>query len=158
MESGLRHPARQVVLLAASVCGFLVLSACLVSYVRWGGVSQGLAWLRGEAVDIVPRVWDAGDVAVGHSMTGVLRIQNLKPSPVAIVGATSLCPCTSIKGMPLELPASGSGQLSVQFRPDVSQVGQVVEQQIPLHLSVNSAPLVLVVRARVVPASAKGQP
>ena len=98
MESGHRRATWQIAVLAGSVFGLLVFVTCLVT-LRWGGISQGLAWLRGEAIYMMPRVCDFGDVPVAETAMVKIGVQNLWSAPEMVLGATSSCACTAILGI-----------------------------------------------------------
>ena len=128
--------------------------ACLVLGVAWlsafivfGSVQAALAWANGHSVFVSPPVAEL-EVEAGKTIPILFHIQKLSSQPVRVVGATPGCSCVVVSGLPLDL-TDVDNQLEVKFSASERKVGQVVEQQIPLHLNVDAAPAVLRVRARV---------
>jgi len=70
------------------------------SFLRFGSISAGLAYLRGYRVFAErDTVW-AGEVAAGTEATVAFQLRNLASSPVRVLGAKSDCACLALDDLP----------------------------------------------------------
>jgi hypothetical protein len=60
-----------------------------------------------------PYVVDLGKVPRGSSHSSEIRLMNRTPSPIRVDGFNASCECTSVTGLPIEVPAGGHGQITV---------------------------------------------
>lgn len=143
------HRSRFRGILAGScgVSAVVFATVCVILQLLFGGISAGLAWANGNAVYIEPRTIEM-DADPGSTVTVPFRVRKLINKPVTIVGGSPGCGCITLSGLPLEL-SSAAQEFKVNFAANKSKAGQVVMQNIPLHLNVDSAQVVISIKARV---------
>ncbi|MEI8381002.1 MAG: hypothetical protein WCJ09_12795 [Planctomycetota bacterium] len=141
-----RSPATTIIR-GIGVCVIILAVAWLTVSLTLGGVQPCLAWSRGEAIYVSPRVHEI-EVDAGTTTIIQFQVRKLIFQPVSVVGATPGCGCVSINCLPLEL-ADSPQPIEVSFTASESKVGQIVEQNIPLHLNVDSAPAFLSIKAQI---------
>jgi hypothetical protein len=87
--------------------GFLsaILVFALWSYIHFGAVAYGLAWLRGEQLVIEPQEIDLGEVGCEQRRKLSFEVINLGGEPIRLIGANSSCACMVTEGIPTTVPA-----------------------------------------------------
>lgn len=134
---------------ALCVALLFLVSAWIASLLVFGGIRPGLAWARGEVVYVDPPLIER-EVESGSVVAFAFQVRKLTRNPVSIVGAVPGCNCVTVDGLPLELDSTPQ-QIEVVFtagRTRNTEV-EVVEQHIPLVLSVDAVSALLSVRALV---------
>jgi hypothetical protein len=94
----------------------LLISLTLAAAVGFGSPGAALAYFRGEAVSITPRVVDVGEVGSGDAHQVTVELTNWCDLPVPIIGGTSDCGCDINHDLPLTIPARQSRPLTIRLR------------------------------------------
>ena len=122
------------------ICGlnqlrWVALLACLLSTV---GCSRSLPEVEGKPISdsdagVVlgsgnkPFVIEVGKVPMGSSHSKQVRLTNGTSSPIRIDGFESTCECTSVAGLPVEVPAGGTQEvtLATDFAKEAGFTGRL---------------------------------
>jgi hypothetical protein len=82
-------------------------------WLRYGSPRSVLSVLRGEPLVFEFASLDVHEGNLGDTKDVTAKVTNLSNSPIKLVGSTVSCPCLNVGGLPLELPAGKSHDLTI---------------------------------------------
>jgi hypothetical protein len=112
-------------------------------------MAKGLARLRGQVLfvgrdsDVIPTVPER------VYLTGYWELENLTHMPVTIVGSRSACGCVVAEDLPIVIGPRARTTIGISAVVWATKDSDLFEQPVQLCLDTPSAPVVAVVRAKV---------
>ncbi|GEM_PF-1893103 len=132
---------------------FVALSMLVVIYIAavasFGGLSAAASWINGSPIHIDQTV-SVVNVKSGESITIPIAVRRLTSEPISIVGATAGCGCVSVLNLPLRL-TNDVHDLQLRYEASTITSPDFDQQQVQLHLSIDSPPVVLSIEAHISP-------
>lgn len=133
----------------ALVAAVLSTTYCVWSVFTFGGIAEGVAFFRGQALTAREPVLKAYGIAPGGRASGVFHLTNLTDRALTVIGATPDCACVSVAGMPIEIGPSRTVPIKVGFPVPLRGAESEVTHRLVLHLNVDSPPVVLTLIAQM---------
>lgn len=95
----------------------VLLGAVLVGFARWRTGSTELVWpyLAGRRLLFAPTKLVLGKLSKGNVVERELRVVNLSPGPLTLLGSQSSCGCVAIDDFPIEIPVGGKHHLRLRI-------------------------------------------
>jgi len=95
----------------------LLLGSALIGFVRWRTGSMGRVWpyLVGQRLLIEPTDLDLGDGEREGVLERELRVLNLAPRPLMLLGAQRSCGCITLDEFPIVVPAGEERHLRLRI-------------------------------------------
>ena len=137
------------IFVGAAVLLTLSIFSALFGVLQFGSIRSAAAYLDGYAVMPENAVLELGDVYVNQSVKGSFLLRNLTNSPLTLLGATPDCSCVRVSGVPAQMEPRGFCTLPVEIRWDRRSANTRISVGIHLHMSADSRPVVLSVKAMV---------
>jgi len=103
-----------------------LLALAVAAWYSFGGISQTLAYLRGDPLITDAYARSVGTIERGSNQEIVFKISNHSTRPVKILGAKTSCSCVHLDSLPLTVLGEGSLPFRIRFYAGVRQ-GKVVE-------------------------------
>jgi len=137
-------------LLAATALVALVSGVCYAWAIwRYGSIGKALARLRGQVLAVERASEEIPSVPPKVYLTGFWEVENLTGRPVTIVGSRSACGCVVAEDLPMSLGPRARRTIRISAIVTPPKEGDEFAQPIQLCLDTPSAPIVAVVRAKV---------
>lgn len=138
-------------LIPALVCGVLYGWAIW----RYGSTAKALARLKGQVLFVEPPGDEMATVPAGVTLTSYRQVENLTGRPVTIVGSKSGCGCVVAQDLPISLGPYARQTIGISAIVTPPKRGDEFAQALQLCLDTPSAPVVVLVRAKVVQEAAE---
>lgn len=87
---------------------------------RFGSVSRGLAYVRGERLFVDETSKSLENLRPGEERRVTFRVTNLSGRSLQLIGARTSCGCTGVQGLPMSIPRLGTRPLVVRVKPAAS--------------------------------------
>jgi hypothetical protein len=107
---------RQLVWVATSLVGGIVIVSVLLAVLaaKYGSITAGNAYLRGEPLLLMPQTLDVGTELEKQQRTYRLELVNLSEGSIRILGVKPSCNCIAVEDeLPIEIPGRGSHFLTL---------------------------------------------
>jgi hypothetical protein len=119
---------------------------------NFGSVQTGWAYTSGYRVIPVSESIEFDSVLAGTKVHGTFVLQNLSNQDIQVIGAKPDCYCITASHFPILLKKRGQCSLDFEFLADDNvTVETVVEHHIVVNFDTAHPPLVLWMRAKVIP-------
>ena len=124
---------------------------CFVSFMRYGNIRCGLAYVSGYAIYAENTEYDVGDLEKGSEVSGRFQICNLINKPVKVIGAIPDCSCVIIEDLlPFTLEPLGKQELPFRFVVSLNNTEGEKVYFVRIVTDVDSPILVLKIRVNIV--------
>lgn len=137
--------------LLAAAAGAALLGGAFYGWAVWqyGSTSKALARLRGQVLFLERDSTEIPTVPERTYHTGYWYLENLTSKPVTVVGSRSGCGCVVAEDLPISIGPRARQRIGISAIVTAPKEGDEFAQAIQLCLDTPSAPVVAVVRAKV---------
>lgn len=107
------------------VAGTLLVLGVLVGAATWvcGSPEAALAWLRGDAVTVVPGYVEMGEGKRGQDLEASVEVRNWTDQPVRLIGGTSDCSCVVTRDLPLTVQPREAKAVTIRLKLRTTETG-----------------------------------